>query len=72
MQISLFDAEHRRNGHKFEGLVTSTLKPLERQCAKEDVFVTTFHQAKTYTDSWSNLNFIVQMKKLVDEGPLML
>jgi hypothetical protein len=66
-QISLFDTEHRRAGHKFEGLVTSTLKPLESQCAKEDVFVTTFHQARTYTDPWSNLNFIVRMKKLVDD-----
>jgi hypothetical protein len=66
-QISLFDTEHRRNGQKFEGLVTSTLKPLESQCAKEDVFVTTFHQARTYTDPWSNLNFIIQMKKLVDD-----
>jgi hypothetical protein len=66
-QISLFDTEQRRNGHKFEGLVTSTLKPLESQCAKEDVFVTTFHQARTYTDPWSNLNFIVQMKKMVDD-----
>jgi hypothetical protein len=66
-QISLFDTEQRRAGHKFEGLVTSTLKPLESQCAKEDVFVTTFHQARTYTDPWSNLNFIVRMKKLVDD-----
>jgi len=82
-QISLFDAEHRQTGHKFEGLVTSTLKPIESQCgtgttpantnnsqaAKEstDIFVTTFAQARNYTDQWANLNFIIRMKKLVDD-----
>jgi len=67
-QISLFDTESRATGHKFEGLVTSTMKPLESQCSKEgDIFVTTFHQAKTYTDQWANLNFIITMKKLVEE-----
>ena len=67
-QISLFDTDSRATGHKFEGLVTSTMKPLESQCSKEgDIFVTTFHQAKTYTDQWANLNFIITMKKLVEE-----
>ncbi|CAB4061086.1 SIAH1 [Lepeophtheirus salmonis] len=37
--ISLFDANNRRTGHKFEGLVSSTLKALESQCAKDDVFM---------------------------------
>ncbi len=69
-QISLFDTESRGTGHKFEGLVTSTLKPLESQCSKQaDVFVTTFHQARTYTDQWANLNFIITMKKLTDASP---
>lgn len=69
-QISLFDTDSRATGHKFEGLVTSTLKPLESQCSKEaDVFVTTFHQARTYTDRWANLNFIIRMKKLEEDKP---
>lgn len=68
-QISLFDTDSRKTGHKFEGLVTSTMKPLESQCSKEaDIFVTTFHQAKTYTDQWANLNFIITMKKLEDQS----
>ena len=68
-QISLFDSDQRQTGPKFEGLVTSTLKPIESQCSKEvsDVFITTFVQAKNYTDQWANLNFIIRMKKLVDE-----
>ena len=70
-QISLFDAENRRSnesriGHEFEGLVTSTLKPLESQCNKDDIFVTTFHQARNYTDQWGNLNFIIRMKRMSD------
>ena len=68
-QISLFDTDSRRTGHEFEGLVTSTMKPLESQCNKNDVFVTTFHQARNYTDQWANLNFIVRMKKIVDDEP---
>ena len=68
-QISLFDTESRATGHKFEGLVTSTMKPLESQCSKEaDIFVTTFHQAKTYTDQWANLNFIITMKKITESS----
>ena len=67
-QISLFDTDSRQTGHKFEGLVTSTMKPLESQCSKEaDIFVTTFHQAKNYTDQWANLNFIITMKKLEED-----
>ena len=68
-QISLFDTDSRATGHKFEGLVTSTMKPLESQCSKEaDIFVTTFHQAKTCTDQWANLNFIITMKKLEESS----
>merc|ERR1719189_2528352 len=68
-QISLFDTDSRQTGHKFEGLVTSTMKPLESQCSKEaDIFVTTFHQAKNYTDQWANLNFIITMKKLEESS----
>ena len=68
-QISLFDAEQRQTGEKFEGLVTSTLKPIESQCAKEvsDIFVTTTNQARNYTDQWGNLNFIIRMNKLVED-----
>ncbi len=70
--VSLFHAETRRTGNEFQGLVTSTMKPLESQCGKDNangnVFVTTFHQAKTYTDQWANLNFIIRMKKLEGEG----
>ena len=41
------------------------MKPLESQAgSKSDIFVSTFHQAKAYTDSWANLNFIVRMKKI--------
>lgn len=68
--ISLFDTESKSTGHKFEGLVTSTLRPLESQCTKDaDIFVTTFHQARSYTDGWGNLNFIIDMKKLSDDQP---
>ena len=43
-QISLVDIDSRQTGHTFEGLVTSTMKPLESQCSKEaDIFVATFH-----------------------------
>jgi hypothetical protein len=72
-QICLFDAERRATGQKFEGLVTSTLKPIESQCAKtadvskSEVFVTTFAAARNYTDQWANLNFIIRMKKLVED-----
>ena len=72
-QICLFDTERRATGQKFEGLVTSTLKPIESQCAKtadvakSEVFVTTFAAARNYTDQWANLNFIIRMKKLVDD-----
>ena len=72
-QISLFDTERRATGQNFEGLVTSTLKPIESQCAKtsdvakSEVFVTTFAAARNYTDQWANLNFIIRMKKLVDD-----
>merc|ERR1739844_510837 len=60
----------RATGHKFQGLVTSTLRPLESQCTKDaDIFVTTFHQSRSYTDEWGNLNFIIGMKKLTDEEP---
>ena len=68
-QISLFEAERRRTGAEFEGLVTSTLKPLEAQCIKDDIFVTTFHAARNYTDQWANLNFIIRMKKMNGEEP---
>ena len=41
------------------------MKPLESQAgSKSDIFVSTFHQAKAYTDHWANLNFIVKMKKI--------
>ena len=72
-QICLFDTERRATGQKFEGLVTSTLKPIESQCAKtadvakSEVFVTTFAAARNYTDQWANLNFIIRMKKLVED-----
>lgn len=67
-QISLFDTETRRTGFEVEGLVTSTLKTVESQCSKDDnIFVTTFHQARHYTDPWANVNFIIRMKKLTDE-----
>ena len=52
----------------FQGLVTSTLKPLESGCLKDDVFVTTFHSARNFTDQWANLNFIVRMKKMTGNG----
>ena len=68
--ISLFDTGSRATGPKFQGLVTSTLRPLESQCTKDaDIFVTTFHQSRSYTDEWGNLNFIIGMKKLTDEEP---
>ncbi len=47
-------------------MVTSTMKPLESQCNKDDVFVSTFHAARNYTDQWANLNFIIQMRKAED------
>lgn len=65
--MSLFHAESRRAGKEFQGQVTSTLKPLESQCIKDDVFINTFHQTKSYTDQWGNLNFIISMKKLTSD-----
>ena len=35
--------------------------------AKSEVFVTTFAAARNYTDQWANLNFIIRMKKLVED-----
>ena len=32
--ITLFDADRRKQGPKFEGVVSSTLKPLESQVSK--------------------------------------
>jgi len=62
--ISLFDADRRKQGPKFQGVVSSTLKPLESQVSKEEVFVTTFYTARDYTDQFANLNFIINMKSL--------
>ncbi|QQP41175.1 E3 ubiquitin-protein ligase [Caligus rogercresseyi] len=59
--------QYRQTGRKFDGLVSSTLKALESQCAKDDIFVTTFHRARDYTDKWGNLNFIIQMRKIQQE-----
>ena len=63
-QVCLFHTDSRRTGKEYEGLVTSTLKPLESQCLKDDVFVNTFHQVKNYTDQWGNLNFILRIKRM--------
>jgi len=62
--ISLFDADRRKQGQKFEGMVSSTLKPLESQVSKDEVFVTTFYTARDHTDQFANLNFIINMKCL--------
>lgn len=62
--ISLFDADRRKQGHKFQGIVSSTLKPLESQVSKDEVFVTTFYTARDHTDQFANLNFIINMKCL--------
>lgn len=66
-QISLFDADRRQQGTKFDGVVSSTVKPLESLCAKDDVFVTTFYTARNYTDQFANLNFIINMKTIEDK-----
>jgi len=65
--ITLFDADRRKQGPKFEGVVSSTLKPLESQVSKDEVFVTTFYTARDYTDQFANLNFIINMKSLKDK-----
>merc|ERR1711923_302469 len=62
--INLFDADRRKQGPKFQGVVSSTLKPLESQVSKDEVFVTTFYTARDYTDQFANLNFIINMKSL--------
>jgi len=62
--ISLFDADRRKQGQKFQGIVSSTLKPLESQVSKDEVFVTTFYTARDHTDQFANLNFIINMKCL--------
>jgi len=69
--ISLFDADRRKQGPKFEGIVSSTLKPLESQVSKDEVFVTTFYTGRDYTDQFTNLNFIINMKalKVADKTP---
>ena len=63
-QISLFDADRKKSGPKFEGVVSSTLKPLESQVSKEEVFVATTYTARDYTDQFANLNFIIKMRSL--------
>jgi len=65
--ITLFDADRRKQGPKFEGIVSSTLKPLESQVSKDEVFVTTFYTARDYTDQFANLNFIINMKSLKEK-----
>jgi len=67
--ISLFDADRRKQGPKFQGVVSSTLKPLESQVSKEEVFVTTFYTARDHTDQFANLNFIINMKCLKAKEP---
>ena len=62
--INLFDADRRKQGPKFQGIVSSTLKPLESQVSKDEVFVTTFYTGRDYTDQFTNLNFIINMKAL--------
>jgi hypothetical protein len=47
--------------------LSSTVKPLESLCAKDDVFVTTFYTARNYTDQFANLNFIINMKTIEDK-----
>jgi hypothetical protein len=63
-QISLFDADRKKSGPKFEGVVSSTLKPLESQVSKEEVFVATTYTARDFTDQFANLNFIIKMRSL--------
>lgn len=63
-QISLFHTERRKAGPKFEGIVSSTMKPLESQVTKEEVFVATTYTARDFTDQFGQLNFIIQMKSL--------
>lgn len=63
-QISLFDAERRQNGPKFEGVVSSTMKPLESQVSKDEVFVATTYTAREFTDQFGQLNFIITMRSL--------
>jgi len=65
--ISLFDADRRKQGPKFQGVVSSTLKPLESQVSKDEVFVTTFYTGRDYTDQFTNLNFIINMKALKEK-----
>lgn len=65
--ITLFDADRRKQGPKFEGVVSSTLKPLESQVSKDEVFVTTFYTARDYTDQFANLNFIINMRSLKEK-----
>jgi len=66
-QISLFDAERRTNGPKFEGIVSSTMKPLESQVSKDEVFVATTYTAREYTDQFGQLNFIITMRSLKEK-----
>jgi len=70
-QISLFDAERRTNGPKFEGVVSSTMKPLESQVSsqvsKDEVFVATTYTAREYTDQFGQLNFIITMRSLKEK-----
>jgi len=65
--ITLFDADRRKQGPRFEGVVSSTLKPLESQVSKDEVFVTTFYTARDYTDQFANLNFIINMRSLKEK-----
>lgn len=67
-EISLFDADRKKVGPKFEGVVSSTLKPLESQVSKEEVFVATTYTARDYTDQFANLNFIIKMRSLKEGG----
>ena len=66
-QISLFDCDNRKNGPKFEGIVSSTMKPLESQVTKEEVFVATTYTARDFTDTFGQLNFIIQMRSFKEK-----
>jgi len=65
--LSLFDADRRRPGPKFEGVVSSTMKPIESQVAKEEVFVATTYTARDYTDQFGQLNFVIHMQSLKEK-----
>ena len=66
-EIRFFHADYHRQGPKFEGVVSSTMKPLESLVAKNEVFVANAYTAREFTDQYGQLCFTVTMRSLKEK-----